>query len=242
MLQPFGNRVGCQGYYQRESAFRSAGIRFYNNMKRKALFITIEGLEGSGKSSVLKHLEKYLRKKKLRVKVFREPGSTKTGEKIRRILLGKGNDVSPHTELLLYLAARTQLIEEKLAVALTRYDVVLCDRFFDSTLAYQGYGLGLKQITSEGIKLFSLGYIPDLTLFLDSDIQSGLRRIKTKDRIEARSLDFHRRLKKGFKTIARNNPNRVRVVPARKSLPEIYQDIERIIDRWLNRKRRIRAS
>lgn len=106
-------------------------------MNKKVFFITLEGLEGSGKSSVIRFLEKLFRKEKISFKVFREPGSTRIGEKIRGLLLDKNNkEISAHTELLLYLAARTQLIEEKLIKALSRYDVVICDRFFDSTLVY----------------------------------------------------------------------------------------------------------
>ncbi|MBN2483105.1 MAG: dTMP kinase [Candidatus Omnitrophica bacterium] len=205
-------------------------------MKRKSLFITLEGLEGCGKSSVITHLAGYLRKKKLAVGVFREPGSTKTGEKIRQILLGKKNNVSPHTELLLYLAARTQLIEEQLQDAFMRYDIVLCDRFFDSTIAYQGYGLGLGKTVEAAVKKFSLGITPDLTVFLETDVKISLGRIKNKDRIESRSFEFHSRLKRGFKEIARKNPRRVRVIKADKSLEAVYRDLEEMIDQWLQKK------
>ncbi|MBU0878694.1 MAG: dTMP kinase, partial [Candidatus Omnitrophica bacterium] len=116
-------------------------------MSKRAVFITIEGLEGSGKSSVIEFLENLLQRKKFSVKVFREPGSTRIGEKIRKILLDKKNkEITSHTELLLYLAARTQLIEEKLNAALSTYDFVICDRFFDSTLVYQGYAGGLGEL------------------------------------------------------------------------------------------------
>ena len=108
----------------------------------RAIFVTVEGIEGSGKSSVISFLSRFLRKKGFKVKVFREPGSTKIGEKIRDILLDRRNKtLSPHTELLLYMAARTQLIEEKLSKALSKYDFVICDRFFDSTPGNQGYAL-----------------------------------------------------------------------------------------------------
>ena len=119
-------------------------------MKKKAVFITIEGLEGSGKSSVINFLRTYLENKKFSVRFFREPGSTYIGEKIREILLDRKNkELSCHTELLLYLAARTQLIEESLKDALNKYDFVICDRFYDSTLVYQGYALGLGKIVNK---------------------------------------------------------------------------------------------
>ena len=135
-------------------------------IKKRAIFITIEGIEGCGKSSVISHLYTFLKKNKYSVEVFREPGSTRIGEKIREIILDKNNkNLSGHTELLLYLAARTQLIEEKLAKALTENKFVICDRFFDSTLVYQGFALGLGRVVSRAVKMFSLGIKPDLTLF-----------------------------------------------------------------------------
>ena len=199
-------------------------------MKKKAVFISVEGLEGSGKSSVIKFLAKLLKKKGFSLKVYREPGTTRIGEKIRRILLDKKNrEISPHTELLLYLAARTQLIEEKLKKDLGRYDFIICDRFFDSTLVYQGYALGLGKIVQDSVKMFSLGLKPDLTLYLDAPARLGLRRIKSKDRIESRPLSFHNKLRKGFLNLAKKYPGRIKLVDSTRSLKNVYQKVERII-------------
>lgn len=197
---------------------------------KKARFITIEGFEGCGKSSVIKFLEKTLKKKGVLVKIFREPGSTKIGEKIREILLNpKNKELTKHTELLLYLAARTQLIEEKLKKALTEYDFVICDRFFDSTLVYQGYALGLSGITQKAVKLFSLGIKPNLTLILDLSVEVGLSRLKSRDRIESREISYHRKLREGFLSLSKKEPYRIKVINAGKTLPEIFNEVENLI-------------
>lgn len=200
---------------------------------RRSVFITFEGLEGSGKSSVINFLVKHLRKKGLSVKTFREPGSTRTGEKIRTLLLDKKNNISPHTELLLYLAARTQLIEEKILKAFKKYDVVICDRFYDSTIVYQGYGLRLGKLSYEAAKKFSLGVKPDLTILLDSDVKKSLNRLSHKDRIESRPLEFHYRLKRGYRKIAKEEPQRVRVIGADKGLTQICEEVKNLIEDFL---------
>lgn len=201
-------------------------------MKKKAYFITLEGLEGSGKSSVIKHLESWFKNKGLRVQLFREPGSTRVGEKIREILLDKINtELSPHTELLLYLAARTQLIEEQLRKALAVNDVVICDRFFDSTLVYQGYALGLGKIVETAVEMFCLGVKPDLTLLLDAPVKDGLARIKNKDRIESRALAYHKKLRKGFLQLAKKYPRRINVIDARGKLEGIYMRVEKVVEK-----------
>ncbi len=197
------------------------------NFAGKAIFITVEGLEGCGKSSVIKFLENYLKKNRLKVQVYREPGSTKVGQKLRRILLDKkNNEISSYTELLLYLAARTQLIEEKLKKSLSKFDVVISDRFYDSTLAYQGYGLGLGKIAEVAVGMFSLGVRPDLTLFLDVSVETGLARLKAKDRIESRPLSFHKKLRQGFLNLAKKEPARIKVIDASGSLDQIYPRIK----------------
>ncbi|MBN3040962.1 MAG: dTMP kinase [Candidatus Omnitrophica bacterium] len=213
------------------------------NLSSRAAFITIEGLEGSGKSSVISYLSSFLKKRGFRVKVFREPGSTCVGEKIREILLDKKNSrLSVHTELLLYLAARTQLIEEKLFKALGLFDIVICDRFFDSTLVYQGFGLGLGKIAESSVKMFSLGLDPDLTLVLDTEPLKGLRRLKKKDRIESRPLTFHSRLRKGYLALAEKFPKRIKVINAGGSLEDIFPQVSKQIDIFLSRYARKRIN
>ncbi|MDD5070116.1 MAG: dTMP kinase [Candidatus Omnitrophica bacterium] len=201
-------------------------------LNKEAFFITVEGLEGSGKTSVIAFLDTFLKAKGYRVKVFREPGSTEVGEKIREILLDKKNrKLSGHTELLLYLAARTQLIEEKLNLALEKYDFVVCDRFFDSTIIYQGVGCGLGRIVDDAVALFSLGLEPDLTVFLDAPVETGLSRIKDKDRIESRPLTFHKKLRKGYLSLAEKYPQRIKVVDAFGSLEEIYSQVQTVVEK-----------
>lgn len=196
----------------------------------KATFITVEGLEGCGKTSVIKFLENLFSENKLKVKVYREPGSTKIGEEIRKILLDKKEmTLSPYTELLLYLAARTQLIEEKLKKDLAKFDIIICDRFYDSTLVYQGYALGLGKVVEKSVDIFSLGVKPDLTLFLDVAVEIGLSRLKTKDRIESRSLTFHKKLREGFLKLAQKESKRIKVVNASGRLAEIYPRITEIL-------------
>lgn len=204
------------------------------NIRRKAYFITIEGTEGSGKSSVISFLARYLRGRGYSVKVFREPGSTAVGEKIRVILLDKKNTrLSKHTELLLYLAARTQLIEEKLGLALRGYDIVICDRFFDSTLVYQGVGLGLGDLAEKAVDMFSLGFKPDLTLVLEAPVKEGLRRLKRKDRVESRPLSFHNKLRRGYLKLAKQYPRRLMLIDARGSLSDIYRRVQEAIRKRL---------
>jgi len=204
----------------------------------KAVFITVEGIEGSGKSSVISFLNRLLKKKGFKVKVFREPGSTKIGEKIRGILLDKKNKtLSSHTELLLYMAARTQLIEEKLIRVLLKYDFVICDRFFDSTLVYQGYAMRMGKIVDKSVKLFNLGIVPDLTIILDTKVNSSLRRIKVKDRIESRPIVFHRRLREGYRRLARRYPRRVKLIDAEKNLDALFRSVETLIIKYIWKKK-----
>ena len=208
--------------------------------RKKAFFITFEGLEGSGKSSVIACLARSLRSKGFSVRTFREPGSTKLGETIRRVLLDKKSNISSYAELLLYLAARTQLIEEKLINALGEYDIVICDRFYDSTIVYQGYGLRMGSIAWEAAKKFSLGIKPQVTLVLDSEVKQSLRRLKTKDRIESRSLFFHYRLKKGYRKIAKEEPKRIKLINADQKFPVLCENVKRIVEislkRWMLKK------
>jgi len=212
--------------------------RIIKKNDRKSLFITLEGMEGSGKSSVIEYLKKYLKKKGLKIKEFREPGSTRVGEKIRDILLdNKNKKLSAHTELLLYLAARTQLIEEKLFTAFKTYDCIICDRFFDSTLVYQGYALGMGDIVNLSVSMFNLGVVPDLTIVLDANVKQALGRLKTRDRIESRKLAFHNKLKSGYKLLAKKNPKRIRILNSQKPLLQVYSDVEKVIDEFLCKKK-----
>lgn len=205
---------------------------------KKGLFITFEGFEGSGKSTQIKLLAEYLKKCKYEVLILREPGSTKVSECIRNILLDKKNNLlCPRTELLLYIAARAQIVSEKIIPALKSGKIVLCDRFHDATVAYQGYGLGLdrKFISMLG-EFATCEVVPDLTILLDIDVKEGLRRIgKNKDRIEKRSLDYHRRVRRGYLEIAKHNPKRVKVVKVKDGIMDTGNKIKYIVGGFLCR-------
>ncbi|MDO8747969.1 MAG: dTMP kinase [Candidatus Omnitrophota bacterium] len=201
----------------------------------KGLFVTFEGAEGSGKSTQIKLLEEYLKKKGARVLVLREPGSTKFSEDLRRVLLDKRNGfLSEKTELLLYLAARAQLVKEKIIPALKEKKIVLCDRFQDSTLVYQGYGLGLDRKVIELLGGFvSQGARPDLTFLLDIPAEKGLKRAGgASDRIQERPLAYHRRVRNGYLRLASENPKRIKVIKA-KDIQNTQEEIRKLIQEFL---------
>lgn len=205
-------------------------------LKNNALFITFEGGEGSGKSTHIKQLEEYLKDKEFKTAVFHEPGSTHTGEKIRQLLLDCKNNINPEAELFLYLSARAQFVKEKLIPALNEYDAVLCDRYEDSTLVYQGCGLnlGMDKIF-EVVKFASENIEPDLTFFLDVEPKTGLSRIREeKDRIEQRDLDFHNSLREGYKTLARNNPKRIKIIETGE-INQTFNKILKFIDKYVEK-------
>lgn len=181
----------------------------------KGVFITFEGSEGCGKSTQSKMLAQYLRRIGKRVVYLREPGGTGVSEKIRGILLDPANrSMLPACEMLLYMASRSQVVAEVIRPALKKGRIVVCDRFLDSTLAYQGYGLGMDIGYIRCIGDFSTsGIKPDLTFYLDLPLKKGLaHRNGNKDRIEKRPLDYHRRVRNGYLSLARSEPRRMKVV------------------------------
>jgi len=181
----------------------------------KGKFITFEGSEGCGKSTQSKLACEYLKSKGYDVLFIREPGGTKISEKIRIVLLDKKNDkMSQMCEMLLYMAARAQIIDEVIKPALERGKVVICDRFLDSTVAYQGYGLGMSVHLINSLGHFvTQGIHPDLTLLLDVPVKKGLKhRAGSSDRIEQRSLAYHNRVRRGYFKLAKLDPDRIKVV------------------------------
>lgn len=191
-------------------------------------FITFEGSEGSGKSTHARLLKDYLRKKGFSVVLIREPGGTAISEKIRNIILDPKNKfMTDICETLLYMAARVQIVKEVIKPALEKGKIVICDRFLDSTIVYQGYGEGidLGLIKKLG-KLVTLGIKPDLTFLLDIETKEGLRRAgKIKDRIELKSLDYHRRVRKGYLTLAKKEPSRIKIVSVENNNKKENQEI-----------------
>lgn len=202
----------------------------------KGKFITFEGSEGSGKSTQSKMLCRYLKRKGFKVIYLREPGGTKISEKIRKILLDARNDsITPMTETLLYMAARSQVVKEVIAPALKKGKIVVCDRFLDSTVAYQGYGLGIdiKLIKNIGRSVIS-GIKPDLTIFLDLPLKKGLEhRQYSQDRIEKRSLTYHARVLNGYFRLAALEPKRIKIVKVDQSRNKTQSEIRKITDRLL---------
>ncbi|MDI9476836.1 MAG: dTMP kinase [Natronincolaceae bacterium] len=197
----------------------------------KGIFITIEGPDGSGKSTQVSHIKGFLEKKGYEVLLTREPGGTGIGEKIRQILLDKDHkEMSATTETLLYAASRAQHVEQVIVPALREGKAVLCDRFVDSSIAYQGKGRGLGPEAVTDINKFATqGLEPDITILLDIDPEVGLNRAKaTKgaDRLEQEKLDFHRRVYEGYRVLAYMYPDRIKVIDATKTVKEISEEIE----------------
>ncbi|MBI3616630.1 MAG: dTMP kinase [Candidatus Omnitrophica bacterium] len=199
----------------------------------KGKFITFEGSEGSGKSTQIELVCRYLKRKRRKVLFLREPGATRISEQIRRILLDVGSaGMSDECETLLYMAARAQLVREKIIPALRKGRVVLCDRFLDSTLAYQGYGNGVDIAWIKQLGRFATGGVtPDLTLFFDIDAKKGLGRIvRPKDRIERRSVLYHNRVRAGYRALARQEPKRIKLIKVNGGKEEIHLVVRDHID------------
>ncbi len=181
------------------------------------MFISLEGPDGSGKTSHMKPLTEWLEGEGYRVHPAREPGGTAISEQIRTILHDlKNTDMHPHTETLLYQAARAQIVEQVFRPRLAEGWIVLCDRYADSTLAYQGYGhqQDLEQVRAL-VRYATGGLTPDLTLLLDVDPETGLKRSAARhskggewNRLDAYQLDFHRRVRDGYLELARQEPHR----------------------------------
>jgi dTMP kinase len=193
-------------------------------------FITREGVEGSGKTTQTALVAESLRAAGHRVTVTREPGGTRAGEAIRAIFLDPAVSLHAAAELLLVLADRAQHVREKLKPALAAGEIVLSDRYSDSTIAYQGYGRGLDlKLLDELNRLATDGTHPDLTIVLDLAVETGLERTRARvrgdvrgpDRFEGEQVEFHRRVREGFLTIARDQPGRVRTLDATAPVAEI---------------------
>jgi dTMP kinase len=214
----------------------------------RGVFITFEGIEGSGKSTQISKLAEHLKALNHPVRLTREPGGTAIGDQVRKILLDSANTMLvPRAELLLYAAARAQHLEELIRPALEAGSVVLCDRFSDATLAYQGYGRGLDieliraldRITTGGIK-------PDLTMLLDIGASAGISRargrnsrdgLESEARFENEALAFHERVRTGYLALAGMEPGRYRVVDASLKPDEVQETIRRIVDGTLSELR-----
>jgi len=206
----------------------------------QGFFVTFEGGEGSGKTTQLKALLGHLRSVGREVVETRDPGGTAIGNQIRGLLLdGENARMDSLTELLLYEASRAQLVQEVVQPVLAAGQILLCDRFTDSTVAYQGYGRGLDLDLIERLNASATrGIRPDLTFFLDLDPVVGLERVKrrltpsraSRDRLEDEALAFHERVRQGFRALAAREPERVIALDAVQSLSELAAEIRRRVD------------
>ncbi len=199
-------------------------------------FITFEGVEGSGKSTVIPIIAGRFEKAGHSIVVTREPGGTAVSEQIRKILLDpEAGEMSGKAELFLYLASRAQLVAERIGPALQSGRIVLCDRFYDATTAYQGWARGLGEEDTERLSALAVeGAVPDLTFVLDLPVKEGFKRgpdrressgLAQRDRLEREDMDFHRRVREGYLRIARREPGRVVVIDASRDLESVISEI-----------------
>jgi dTMP kinase len=207
---------------------------------KNGLFLTFEGGEGAGKTTLIEAIASQLSAEGHSVLKTREPGGTKMGEQIRHLLLDNTKDVPlcPRAELCLFLAARAQHIQEVIAPALEQQKIVLCDRFNDSTIAYQGVarGLGMQEVT-QFCDFISQGLQPNLTLYLDISPEVGLSRakkVRAQDRIESEAGDFHTKIRQAFLAIHRAHPHRFQLLDASQSPQEVFEEAMRVVRLMMN--------
>ena len=198
------------------------------------MFITLEGPEGSGKTSHIPYLLEYLREKGYTVFPTREPGGTSIGEQIREVIHDlKNAEMHPRTETLLYQAARAQIVEEVIRPRLAAGEIVLSDRYADSTIAYQGYGhrQDIQQISGL-INYATGGLVPDLTILLDLDVEVGLQRKQNADewnRLDAYTVEFHRRVRAGYLELVKQEPERWMIIDAGKKWDAVQDELRKVI-------------
>ncbi|MBU1912497.1 MAG: dTMP kinase [Candidatus Omnitrophica bacterium] len=201
-------------------------------MSKHGIFITFEGPEGSGKTTHSRLLCGFLLKKGYKVLHTREPGGTLVSEKIRKILLDpKNKGMNVACEMLLYMAARAQIVEQKILPALAQGKIVVCDRFTDATLAYQGYAGGMDLKVIENIAgIVTKGLRPDITFLLDIDARAGLLRAgRSKDRMERKSILYHNKVRNGYLSIAKKEPKRVKVLSSRGEITLTQEEIRKAV-------------
>lgn len=199
------------------------------------MFITFEGADGCGKTTQLKLLAEYLVQKGYDVVITREPGAVGLGEKIREILLNYEGEVSSRAEAFLFLADRSQHIDNLIKPSINQGKIVLCDRHTDSTVAYQGYGRGqdlerirlLNEIAVDNV-------VPDLTFVFDIDVETSMSRVgNEKDRMESAGVEFHNRVRDGYLKIASENTRRIRVLNSARCIEDINKEVVQIMDKFL---------
>ena len=200
---------------------------------QEGLFITFEGPDGCGKTTQMNLLAQYFEEKGKKVVLTREPGGKGLGEKVREILLNYDGEVSDRCESFLFLADRAQNIDIIVKPAVKQGEIVLCDRHIDSTVAYQGYGRGLDINEINMLNnLATGGKKPDLTLVFDVDVETSMKRVgKEKDRMESAGIEFHNRVRNGYLELATQEPDRIKVLDATKTIEEIHEKVIEIIEK-----------
>ena len=203
----------------------------------KGYFLSVEGGDGSGKSTQIQNIKNYLTERGQEVILSREPGGTPIGEKIRELILDPANEaMTGRAEMLLYAASRAQHVEEKILPALAEGKTILSDRFTDSSSAYQGYGRALGDMVAEVNRIATGGKEPDLTIFLDITPAAGLARKNRQaghvlDRMEQEKADFHEAVYAGYLAVAKESNGRIAVIDADRPAEEVFADIRKALDR-----------
>ncbi len=209
---------------------------------KKGIFITFEGPDGSGKTTAINEVIKYFENLNFNIVKTREPGGSELAEKIRNLILDKDNPIDKHAEALLYAASRAQHINDTIKPALDKGEVVLCDRFIDSSLAYQGVarGLGIDEVLK--LSEFAIqGILPDLTIFFDIAPKDAIQRIKDNsqrevNRLDLEKLSFHEKVYSGYKKVTDMYPKRIKVIDASKDIPKVLDQVLFIIEDYLKQR------
>ncbi len=208
---------------------------------QRGLFFSFEGNDGSGKTTQILKLKDMLQAMGQEVLLLREPGGTAIGEKIRAIVLDKDNpEMCDVSEMLLYAASRAQLVHQVIEPAISKGICVICDRFVDSSLAYQGFGrqLGLENVR-EANRMAIGGHMPDLTFFMDVDADTAMARRNASgeeaDRLEREHMDFHRRVYEGYQFLSEESPERIRRIPVKATPDLVFEEIMRHVIQYMNK-------
>ncbi len=204
----------------------------------KGLFITFEGIDGSGKTTQLNKVKTFLETKGYNVITTREPGAMELGKKIREILLHYEGEVSDKSEMFLFLADRAQHVEKLIKPAIEEGKIVLCDRHTDSTIAYQGYGRGQDiNILKDLNRIAVNGIIPDLTLLFDVSLETSQNRVgDEKDRMESSGIEFLKKVRNGYLELLKEHPRRIKIINANNNIETVFEETKTVIEKTLQEK------